>query len=363
MIRVLQTAIGHAARRKILTLIAIAISTVMAAAIVILTGTATGRANLLVRTLQDAPARSVTIRTNSGTSPALSAVAKYLAALPGVEQAVAATNTESVTAKALHDPNTSIGYLRIDVLTGPSPVRLTSGRNPNPGEVTLSAGGAKMLRVSQPLTAGLANSNTEVPIVGTFDVDGMGPIPDLMRNAAVGAAPESASYATIIVLARQPADVGTIVKAINSLVPDRKTMTLEYEARSADIERLIATSGNQNTAAVSLGIVSVGALVQTMTALLSAILQRRENARRRALGFTRSQIIALTSTESIILALAGAVIGVLLGAIRLNTRQLPISSSQIAATVGLLAILALAASLPGGAAAAWQDPAKILRVP
>ena len=130
MTRLLRLAVGHAFRRKAMSLAAIAVSAVAAGAIVTLTGDSANQASSLLRTLRDPKSRSFVIRTTSQSKLIPGGVARSLASLPGVELAVAFPPAISVTAPGLRDPNASAGFIRLETLGGNQPIELSSGRLP-----------------------------------------------------------------------------------------------------------------------------------------------------------------------------------------------------------------------------------------
>jgi hypothetical protein len=363
VIRLTRLALEHAFRRKAMSLAAIAVSAVAAAAVVTLTGDSANQATSLLRSLRDPKSRSLVIRSTSQSKPIARGIVRSMASLPGVELAVAFPSAISVTAPGLRDPNASVGLIRLETLRGNQPIEIASGRLPLAREVIVSSGAVGALRITSPLATGIALNDERQPIVGTYSVGDLGAISELLANAVVGPPEPTDSYTTVAILAREPSDVATIVSAANMLLPDRTGLTVDYEPRAAEIQRTVASSGRRNLAAVALTIVVVAALIQLASALLNAVLLRRENARRRALGFTRREIILLGATEAALLSMLGALVGVALAWGRLASMNAPVAPSQVAATVGLLIALAILAALPGAAAAALQDPARILRVP
>lgn len=366
----LGVAVHHAVRRKAMSLVAIGISLVASAAVVTLIGEATGRADDLLHTLQDARARSVVVRASDPEHAVSLSAARAVASMPGVAVAVAVTRAESVTTAALHDPNVSVGYLGLVELKGDSPMRLTGGRTPGPGEVMLSDRAARTLRMNSPLTAGITATSGELPVVGTFSPIGGGAMSDLLDTVAVGPDRGAKSAVSIVMLARGPADIAVIVAAVDQLIPDRKGLSVEYEERAGEIAQTVARAGAGGAASVAGGIVLAGTAIQFATALLSALLQRRDHARRRALGFSRREILTISAIEAGILGAVGATLGTALAATWLLSRhtlsQLALQqllTRQVLATIGLMIALSVLASVPGGVLAAYRDPARILRVP
>jgi hypothetical protein len=363
VIRLVRLALGHALRRRATSTAAVVLPLVMAAAVITLTGEQTHRASQLLQTLRDTKSRSLVLRAVNADNRIPPMLARTLASLPGVELAVGFPPARSVTTRGLHDPLASAGLVELDTLTGSLPLHLGSGRMPEKGEVVISAGAAQALRMNQPLATGVSTDGATLPIVGTYTMDDTGAISTMLANAVLAPANTTDEYATVVFLAREPADIATIVAVVNSAIGKRDGVSLEYEPRAAQLQQTVATAGSKNVASIALSVVLIGALIQTASSLLNSILQRRENARRRALGFTRSEIVTLGVLEAALLSALGSTLGALGAAIRLAGQTIQIQSGQIAATIGLLTVLAVLAAIPGGATAAAQDPARILRVP
>lgn len=364
MMRIVRLALGHARRRRAMSVAALALPAVMAGAIVTLTGDATRRADGLLGELRDTKSRSVVLRAGNSDKRISPTIARALASMPGVELAIAFPSAQSVTAPGLHDPAASVGYVSVDTLAGTLPVRLTAGRRPGVDEVVVSAGARRSLRMTEPLATGVVTNDGVLPVVGTFELADRGAISELLANAIIGPRRSAAdSYTTLAMLVREPADVRVVADATSRLIPDREGITLDYEPRAANIEQLVAGAGTRNVASLALAVVLTGALIQIASSLLNSLLQRRENARRRALGFTRTEIVLLGMVEAGLLSGVGAAIGTTFAALRLAHESAPVRAEQLAATIGFLLLLAVVSSIPGGANAALQDPARILRVP
>lgn len=362
MMRLLRLAAQHATRRRAMSLTAMLTSLIMAAAIVALTGDATARGNDLLQSLRDPEARSIVIRT-SGPDVRLSrGVAEAIARLPGVDRAVALFDVSSVTSPALHDPGTSAAMASVDVLRGSDPFRLVRGRLPTGTEVIVPEHTVEILRMVEPLASVITGDRHAFAVVGVFAVEPLGAIDDTLSNTAVSVSTETEGYSVLAMLAREPADVATVLTAVRLLLPRGDTITVDYEARAAELERSIAAAGRDNLAALAIAIVLVGACIQLAQVVLASLLQRREHARRRALGFPRIEIVAITVIEAMLLSAIGTGFGTSLAIWRLAAAGAPIGVAQCAATIGLLALTSLLASLPGAFAAGWQDPARLLRI-
>jgi len=363
MMRLPRLAAEHAMRRRAMSLTAVMTSLIMAAAIVALTGDATSRADKLLQSLRDPQARSVVIRTSGPDVRLPRSAAMTIAALAGVERAIALFDVESVTSPGLHDPGATAAVAGVDVLTGTEPFLLSSGRMPAAGEVIVPQHTVDALRMTVPLASIVADDRRGYGVVGVFATHRLGAIAATLSNTAVTVGSSDSGYSVLELLVREPADVDTVVSAAQQLLPGRNDITVDAEPRAAELEQTVAAAGTNNLTAIALTIVLVGAAIQLAQAILGAILQRRENARRRALGFSRLEIVSISVIEALILSLVGAALGVSLAIWRLVAVGAPISAGQNAATVGLLAVTSMLAALPGGITSAWQDPARLLRVP
>jgi putative ABC transport system permease protein len=91
---------------------------------------------------------------------------------------------------------------------------------------------------------------------------------------------------------------------------------------------------------------------------------RRDHGRRRALGATRAQLIALVMAATIWPACSGAALGCLAGLAYLDAQVGHLVDPTFAAAVGVLTVLAftLASALPA-VHASTRDPLRVLRVP
>lgn len=90
--------------------------------------------------------------------------------------------------------------------------------------------------------------------------------------------------------------------------------------------------------------------------------RRREFGLRRSQGATRSTIGAIVVLESAILGGIGVVLGAAVGAALVVVQTGLAPDPVLLAAVGwLLALAAVAGSVPAALAAAWRDPVEVLR--
>jgi putative ABC transport system permease protein len=121
----------------------------------------------------------------------------------------------------------------------------------------------------------------------------------------------SNTYTEATATLRSPADYGLLQRAIASNPSLHLEVRHEREAREEGIRRL---NGLLNFAAYFVGsIMAIGATLGAVNSLYSMVdARRREIATLRAIGFGAAAVAASILCESIVLALPGALLGVLL---------------------------------------------------
>lgn len=369
IMRLIAVALGHARRRLVLSFASFLIAGLAAGAVVYLIGDSTQRSNRLLDSLNSPDVRSVTIRANSDNLdedllPA--GTVRHIAMLPGVERALGLSKVQSATTANVADKDVSVGYFVGTPLNGEAPYQLTSGRFAQPGESIASITAADRLRLAVPTASQIRVRDNIVPVVGTFTAPDLGAITNLLNTSVFSpAAADASGYFVLVLIVRQPSDVVAVVDAARVLLSQFgvNRYTTEYDPRAAEIESLVAAAGRSGARSTALAIVALAGLIEAAVAFMNAVLQRREIARRRALGFTRGMVFGGLVIEGAVLSGVGATIGSLTAAIVLAGNEHGFTFVQPIATAGFLGLIGIIATLPGGALGAFQDPARILRVP
>lgn len=368
LFRLLTTSVDHARRRWPLSLAAALSAALVAGGVVYLVGDSASRNENLVRSLRSPDARSIVFRAKAESpdlllpGPALHALAE----LDGVELAVAFSKVTSATVAGFDDTDVAVGFFSAVSLRGGDPFRLTSGRQPQVGEVVASEFAMKELRLTNSTVGAVQIGNETLPIVGSYDPLNRGKITELLeRSVLTPANADSAGFFTLAMIVRQPADVPAVVEAGRVLLGQQGpgSFTVEYDESAAGVEELVANAGNSSVRSTALGIVLVGALIEMVIAFLNALLQRREIARRRALGYTRGQVLGTLLLEGTMLSAVGAFGGACVAALVLVNGGGSVDLNQSLSSVALITLIGAVATVPAGALGAFQDPAQILRVP
>lgn len=366
-VALMRTACAHAVRRWPVTLVSIVIASLVAGSTTYLIGAAAERNADLVEALRAPEVRSITVRSDGNAGRGLDAfAAKSIAQLPGVERAVALSRVATGTIAPYRDREIAVGYFEVVTLAGQPPYDLIAGRSPLPGEAITSAAAARQLRLTEQSAGSILVDETIVPIVGTYTVADLGTLSDLLEPSVLTlGASEQHTYHSLVLLVREPSDVAVVVDAIGTLLAPLglDSFTVDFDSRASDVQALVAASGNESARTTAVTLVSAGAIITAAIALLSALLQRRDNARRRALGYRRSHIMAITIFEALGVSTAGAIGGVTIAHVALAVDQAQLPAGQLIATVAFVACVGTVSAVPGGLAAAVQDPARILRVP
>lgn len=241
---------------------------------------------------------------------------------------------------------------------------MTIGRSPQPGEVIVGSRLQSDLQLIEP-SSSILDGDASLPIVGAFQ--GSGSLKDLDRLVLIGTDVGNRPTSTLVyILASNAAAVDRVVKQIVVLAGVQDSDDLSIETSSDLIELGLVVSGQVGALGRQLALVAVGtgmALV-ALTMALATNARKKDIGRRRALGASRSAVLGLSIFEGLIPTCIGTILGTLGGvAILILTLGNVPSVTFIGATTTLILLAGAISSLPAAAAAAWQDPVRVLRVP
>lgn len=184
--------------------------------------------------------------------------------------------------------------------------------------------------------------------------------------AAVAGDDPAAPVTQVIVLAAQPSDVAALEQLVRAILRDAEAQqaTVETSAELARLRAVVSGELGSYGRRTILAVLGTGLVVVSLSLLVLTTMRRREFGRRRALGATRAQIIALVLGHTLIATGPGALCG-LLGSLAWMgiTGRPPPPADFIVAVASLVVICALAAALIPAVIAARRDPLKELRVP
>ncbi len=271
------------------------------------------------------------------------------------------------TAVDVANPALPVNRAAARTMVGPLPpdLPLVQGRVPRPGEAVVGIDAAGLLNLGPGLGQVKATGGEPVGVVGVFTASGpLAHLNDVVLIATDPADTDSLRY--IYVMAVDVMDVDRIETALASSTPalNPAAMTIETPAGAIALRQVIAQGLGAAAWNLMALIIGVGAVVVAVTMLMATIHRRPEFGRRRALGATRSALVASLLIQTSVGATGGVLVGTVSGltALFVTTGSLP-TWQFTTGVAGLVFLLSLLASAPVAVAAARRDPLRILRVP
>jgi putative ABC transport system permease protein len=257
-------------------------------------------------------------------------------------------------------------------MTGPLPpeVSLVHGRAPqHPGEAVAGSTAAALLGFADGAGPVYTRDQT-IPVVGTVRFTGaLSRFDDSVLIVTDGTAvqhDESHNLRFLWIVASEAQRVEEISQWASSilLAAHPEQVTIEQPDDAAALRDVI--SGRLGTASRQLmaSILAVGILVIAVTQAATVSTMRRDYGRRRALGASRSAIVASVMIQGGVTALAGALVGTITGLVVVWSTMNSLPSAGFVLSLFTLSIVgALLGSIPPALIAATRDPLRILRVP
>lgn len=362
----MRTALAHAG-----PLIAASIVIAIACATVLLTtGQTVAAEQSVLGRLDSMGTRVVTVSDNGGSAGMSSSSVGAVASMSTVSWAIGLGPVLDAHNSAVPADGTGVASRPVfgDLRTV---VELASGRWPQPGEALASEAAAAALGLGAGIGGVTLTNDSTVPVVGTYRVDptlkGLTNLVVIMPPNEVGAS--GAAPAPLLYLYAEAASIGevdTVAASIPEVVTARQPSSITVEtpeglrqARETIASDLAASSRflMLATLAISLAIV--------MVTMLAAVSERKQDfGRRRALGATRSAIVAMVLVHAVAAGILGVLVGVAAGlAFTLTTGGQAPPALFILGLAALAIIATALAAIPPALLAARRDPVRILRVP
>jgi putative ABC transport system permease protein len=260
----------------------------------------------------------------------------------------------------------------------------TAGLRGTPVSSRVIVGGSDLLDVDQPVdgqayvarpsqaalglvtTSGAVETvgGAQFPVVGRFQA--AGPLAELEDSVLVVDQSYDGPLRRLYLHATNPDDLLNVAAAAVLAVGDRDGARPRVEV-SADVAAIrSAVRGELGGAsrATVLQALAAGLVLGALTIFSGVQARRRDFGRRRALGATRGQLLALVVTQVLLAAIPGCAVGAVVGSV--VSRQLAGTWPGLAypAAIAVLGTLMLAlAALPPALVAAYRDPVAAIRVP
>lgn len=240
-------------------------------------------------------------------------------------------------------------------------VTLIDGRAPEPGEAVVSATAVELLAFDGP-SGYLVQGLREIPVVGTFAV--RAPFAD-MADGIIVAAPEGTTAREIHVIADSASNMSVVQQqTLFAISADRpEDISVRSPVALAELQDAVAADLGQFGRQLILLVLGAGGAITAVVVLADVLLRRADLGRRRALGATRTTLVALVLIRTAIAATAGVALGI--GAALAATRNWAVGiPTEFIVGTGVLTLLAAVFAAIGPAAiAATRDPVSVLRTP
>lgn len=241
-------------------------------------------------------------------------------------------------------------------------VTLRQGRWPQPGEALISSATATTLRFSDGAGAVITRDQHNYAVVGVYEAAApFDWLNDGLLVAPSTARPGKEARVTVTELGQVAATQRVIRKLLNPQDPSKLNLSAPRDLANLtlDVGSDVRAAGYETT----LLILAVGALFVAAVTLTDVLLRRRDLGRRRALGITRFDLMALICLRSFGATVFGAILGVVavqIYGLPTDTRP-PLPHTMASAT--LVVIAAVIATIPVGLIASRRDPVSVLRTP
>lgn len=242
-----------------------------------------------------------------------------------------------------------------------------AGRAPEPGEAWVGERAQTALRMAAP-SGTLASGDRRVAVVGGFTAEG--PLDRLADLALV--VPEGDPAATrllhVYVRADGPESVAAVAEGVRSLLPEQAagggTVTVETSQGVVALRDALARRLDREALLLLGTVLGGGAVVSFVVSWMSTLARRTDLGRRRALGATRSAVVALALLHTGAAASGGALLGVVVGAgVAAQAAGRPPGGGFLAALLVLTVLSTVAGAVVPAVVAARSDPVRVLRVP
>jgi putative ABC transport system permease protein len=346
---------------KVSCTLAALVACVMILANILTVGRQAGLVANIEAQLQDAGSRQLVIMDNDGSGFITADTAAVIASFDTID-------TVSGLAAPVDAVNAGIGpqgnrvplWLLASDLD--AVLRISAGRAPQPGEAVVSR--TAMSKLGLATASGSLETVEEqirYPVVGTFD-----PLPGF-RDLGAGIVVWEPTLATFreLRMAIASIDVAQASSAavLSVLAPPnpeslRVTSPSGLAETAMSLRNQLQTTGARN----SLLILVVGALILAAVEFVDVLTHKQDIGRRRALGITRSDVIALVGLRALICVFAGMLFGIAAGVGVNISSGFNVSFVFTAANAALTVVVAALASLPPAAYATRVDPVLVLRV-
>jgi len=332
--------------------------------VMLTTGRTVGAEQQVLGSIDEAGTRSIQVRAETGAG-LTSDVLDRIRSVEGIEWAAAFSSAVDVTNTAIPDGS----RVPVRLVYGSDFERLgIPATSPLSGESAYASRDAlDQLGLPDGFGSITSVSGTSYAVVDAI------PTPDFLagfeplvlvpqRNSIDGGAPIS----ILVVIVDRPELVPAVSEAVLSVlaVDDPSKISVQTSEALAQLRAIVQSQlGTFSRGLVLLSLAVSGILVAVILFAL-VMMRRKDFGRRRALGASRALIVGLLLTQTVLLAVAGVVIGLIASFVALVLLGDPLPGSTFTLALAILAVTTAAvAALVPAFLASTREPIREIRVP
>lgn len=242
-------------------------------------------------------------------------------------------------------------------------VDIVMGRLPGPGEAVVSTTVQQQLGMELPTGYVVdVTSGRQYPVVGAYRAR-VGQ-DDLQRGALVSPVGEVKGREVRVTItdigsAKAAVEVVTSILAFPSAEGVHIDSPVAAATRARELARELASSGSQTLATI----LSAGGLFVAVVTLSDVLVRRRDLGRRRTLGISRANLVALVVGTAVVPAVVGALLGSVGALLWGEATRTPVPPAFVVSTAFLAVLVSGLSALVPAIYAATRDPVAVLRTP
>lgn len=358
---ILREAAASARSQPVASALTLLVVVGMVFAVMLTTGRTVGAEREVLGSIDSVGTRTLLIRGEQGAGLTSSALDR-IEALQGIEWAGAFSGVVDATNTVIPDgtrvPVRHVYGHQLQTLGIPQHAAV-------PDSVAYtSPQAANLLGLTDQVGSVTSTTGLDHAVVGTLMVPDF--LTSLQPLVLVPASDGEAPITIIVVVAASPELVAPLTAAVVPLLgaQDPTKITVETSETLAQLRSIVQGQLGAFSRGLVLALLGLtGALVAALLYGL-VIMRRKDFGRRRALGATRTWIVALLLTQTALLAITGVAAGLITSTAVLAATGDPTPGPEFAAALAILTLVTtlLAALLPA-AVASRREPIRELRVP
>lgn len=360
---VLHDAVRRLRRPLTPTLISVLIVLAATTAVFATTGISTASQQRTMDRLNSPEGRLIAITDQQGDAGLLPESVVAVATLAGVEWAAGIGPAQDMSNSNL--PGGGAVAARPFYGELPAPVHVDTDRILVEGDALTGPGQAAVLGLGT-ATGAIGNRTASALVVGDFVASS--PLPSLNDNTLLiaDATTSPGRLLTIWVSVDDISRLPVLTEAVKDslIVANPGALQVDSAAEIAELSADVVAEMERTAVLTITGLLAAAAVLIGAVQYGRVAGMTRDIGRRRALGATRSLVVATLLINSLLCALAGAALGAVIGLTvdAVIAKSLPPAGFTFGVCV-LTTLAALAGTVPPAVRAARLDPVKILRVP